>query len=61
MSAMTSRSYFAYLFGMLFCVSNQNRIPSPYKNEEAGRTANNGAFPPDLSLMAKARYTNFAF
>lgn len=30
-------------------------LPSPYKNEEAGRAANNGAYPPDLSLMKKAR------
>lgn len=31
-------------------------IPSPYANEEAGAAANNGAYPPDLSLMAKARH-----
>ncbi len=30
-------------------------IPGPYKNEKAARAANNGAFPPDLSLMTKAR------
>ena len=28
---------------------------SPFANEAAARTANNGAYPPDLSLMAKAR------
>ena len=28
----------------------------PYKNEEAARFANNGAFPPDLSLITKARH-----
>lgn len=28
----------------------------PYKNEEAARFANNGAFPPDLSLIVKARH-----
>ena len=28
----------------------------PYKNEEAARAANNGALPPDLSLMVKARH-----
>jgi len=28
---------------------------APYKNEEEARFANNGAYPPDLSLMAKAR------
>ena len=31
-------------------------IPSPYKNDEAARSANNGALPPDLSLMVKARH-----
>ena len=31
-------------------------LPSPYANEEAGRAANGGALPPDLSLMAKARH-----
>lgn len=30
-------------------------IPGPYKNEKAARAANNGAFPPDLSLITKAR------
>jgi ubiquinol-cytochrome c reductase cytochrome c1 subunit len=30
-------------------------IPGPYKNEEEARSANNGALPPDLSLMVKAR------
>lgn len=28
---------------------------APYPNEQAARAVNNGAFPPDLSLMAKAR------
>jgi len=28
---------------------------SPFPNEQAARVANNGALPPDLSLMAKAR------
>ncbi len=28
---------------------------SPYPNEEAARAANNGAYPPDLSLIVKAR------
>ena len=28
---------------------------NPYPNKQAGRAANNGAFPPDLSLMTKAR------
>mmetsp|Transcript_2652 Transcript_2652/g.3627 ORF Transcript_2652/g.3627 Transcript_2652/m.3627 type:complete len:295 (-) Transcript_2652:41-925(-) len=31
-------------------------FPSPYKNEEEGRMANAGAYPPDLSLMVKARH-----
>ncbi|KAL6869702.1 cytochrome c1 [Amphichorda felina] len=31
-------------------------IPDPYKNEEAARFANNGALPPDLSLIVKARH-----
>ncbi len=32
-----------------------DRLPSPFPNEKAARAANNGALPPDLSLMAKAR------
>lgn len=31
-------------------------IPSPYPNEQAARAANQGAYPPDLSLMIKARH-----
>ncbi|MCJ1310197.1 cytochrome c1 [Agyrium rufum] len=31
-------------------------MPKPYKNDEAARAANNGALPPDLSLMVKARH-----
>lgn len=31
-------------------------VPAPYPNEEAARAANNGAYPPDLSLMANARH-----
>ncbi|HEU4805831.1 MAG TPA: cytochrome c1 [Nitrobacter sp.] len=30
-------------------------FPAPFPNENAGRTANGGAAPPDLSLIAKAR------
>ena len=30
-------------------------FPSPYANEKQGRSLNNGAYPPDLSLMIKAR------
>ena len=33
-----------------------DRLPSPYKNEEEGRAANGGAYPPDLSLMVKSRH-----
>jgi ubiquinol-cytochrome c reductase cytochrome c1 subunit len=30
-------------------------IPSPYPNDNAARASNNGALPPDLSLIVKAR------
>ena len=30
-------------------------IPRPFANDQAARAANNGALPPDLSLMTKAR------
>jgi len=33
-----------------------DRLPSPYKNDEAAAAANNAAIPPDLSLMVKARH-----
>jgi ubiquinol-cytochrome c reductase cytochrome c1 subunit len=38
-------------------------LPSPYANEEEGRAANGGAYPPDLSLMTKARHNgeNYVF
>ncbi len=32
-----------------------DRFKSPYPNDNAGKFANNGALPPDLSLMIKAR------
>jgi len=32
-----------------------DRFPSPFPNEQAARAANGGAYPPDLSLIAKAR------
>ncbi|CAM9633507.1 unnamed protein product [Phaeothamnion confervicola] len=38
-----------------------DRIPGPYKNDEAGRAANNGALPPDLSLMVKARHAGIDY
>ena len=33
-------------------------LPPPYPNEKAARAAFNGAFPPDLSLIVKAREDN---
>jgi cytochrome c1 len=30
-------------------------IPSPYKNEQEARSVQNGAYPPDLSLIVRAR------
>ena len=32
-----------------------DRFPAPFANENEARAANNGAYPPDLSLMYKAR------
>ncbi|KAJ3342810.1 cytochrome c1 [Gonapodya sp. JEL0774] len=32
-------------------------FPKPYPNEEASRAANGGAYPPDLSLITKARHS----
>lgn len=32
-----------------------DHVPNPYANEEAARAANNGAYPPDLSLIVIAR------
>ncbi len=32
-----------------------DRFPPPFPNDAAARASNNGAVPPDLSLMAKAR------
>lgn len=31
-------------------------FPKPYPNPEAARAANNGALPPDLSYVVRARY-----
>jgi len=31
-------------------------LPRPYPNEESARAANNGAYPPDLSLITSARH-----
>jgi ubiquinol-cytochrome c reductase cytochrome c1 subunit len=33
-----------------------DKFPSPFPNDIAAKAANNGAVPPDLSLMAKARH-----
>lgn len=30
-------------------------FPAPFENEKAARFVNNGAYPPDLSLIVKAR------
>lgn len=40
-----------------------DRLPSPFANELAARAANGGAYPPDLSLMVKARHdgANYVF
>lgn len=32
-----------------------DRFPAPFANDQAARTANGGALPPDLSLITKAR------
>ena len=32
-----------------------DRFANPYPNVQAARAANNGAYPPDLSLIVKAR------
>jgi ubiquinol-cytochrome c reductase cytochrome c1 subunit len=32
-----------------------DRFPSPFPNDEAAKTANGGALPPDLSLITKSR------
>nr|WP_228259666.1 cytochrome c1 [Siculibacillus lacustris] len=38
-----------------------DRFPSPFPNEQAARSAMNGALPPDLSLMGKARAVHRGF
>ena len=38
-----------------------DRFPDPFANEVAARAANNNAFPPDLSLIAKAREGGAAY
>ena len=36
-------------------------FPNPFPNEQAARAANGGAYPPDLSLLAKARAVSSGF
>ncbi|MFK8034450.1 MAG: cytochrome c1 [Hyphomicrobiales bacterium] len=38
-----------------------DRMPSPWANEQQGRASNNGAYPPDFSLLAKARAVTRGF
>lgn len=40
-----------------------DKLPAPYMNEEHARYANGGAYPPDLSLITKARHNgqNYVF
>lgn len=40
-----------------------DKLPQPYANEEGARYANGGAYPPDLSLITKARHNgeNYVF
>lgn len=38
-----------------------DRKPGPYANDIEGRAANNGALPPDLSLITKARHEGPAY
>jgi len=40
-----------------------DHFPQPYANEQAARYANGGAYPPDLSLITKARHNgqNYVF
>ncbi|HCR86367.1 MAG TPA: cytochrome c1 [Alphaproteobacteria bacterium] len=40
-----------------------DKIPSPYPNKKAAQAANGGSYPPDLSLIVKARHdgANYLF
>ena len=42
---------------------NFDYFPAPYETEAAARSANGGAYPPDLSLIVKARHNgaNYVF
>ena len=35
--------------------TTSDQFPSPFKNDEAAKASNNGAIPPDLSVITKAR------
>ncbi len=50
--------FFGYAYAFMFLgyeILTRADIPSPYPNDNAARYANNGALPPDLSLIVKAR------
>jgi len=36
-----------------------DKFPQPYKNEQAARYANGGAYPPDLSLITKVSFVQY--
>lgn len=38
-----------------------DKFPSPFPNEQAARASNSGAYPPDFSLLAKARAAHRGF
>jgi ubiquinol-cytochrome c reductase cytochrome c1 subunit len=38
-----------------------DRFRRPFPNEQAARAANNGAYPPDLSVIVKARHNGAAY
>lgn len=38
-----------------------DRFPSPWANENQARASNNGAYPPDMSVLAKARAVTRGF
>src|SRR5690606_10001272 len=38
-----------------------DRFPPPFPNEQAARASNGGAFPPDFSVLAKARAAHAGF
>ena len=50
-SSRVSELFSIYL-SMTELLQYTDKIPGPYKNEEEARAANNGAYPPDLSLYS---------